>query len=44
MLDKKYIASEKEQKWLDYWNKEQIYKFIPDNRKIFSIDTPRKIS
>ena len=40
MLDKKYIASEKEQKWLDYWNKEQIYKFIPDNRKIFSIDTP----
>lgn len=40
MLDKKYNAAEKEAKWLDYWNQEKIYKFIPDGRKVFSIDTP----
>ncbi len=40
MLDKKYSAQEKEAKWLNYWNENQIYKFIPDGRKVFSIDTP----
>ena len=40
MLDKKYNAQEKELKWLNYWNKNKIYKFIPDGRKVFSIDTP----
>ena len=40
MLDKKYNAQEKEAKWLNYWNENNIYKFIPDGRKVFSIDTP----
>ena len=40
MLDKKYNAQEKESKWLNYWNENKIYKFIPDGRKVFSIDTP----
>ncbi len=40
MLDKKYNAKEKEEKWLNYWNENEIYKFIPDERKVFSIDTP----
>ena len=40
MLDKKYDAKEKEAKWLNYWNENKIYKFIPDGRKVFSIDTP----
>ena len=40
MLDKKYIAKEKETKWLEYWKEKQIYKFVPDNREVFSIDTP----
>lgn len=40
MLDKKYNSSEKEDKWLNYWNDNQVYKFIPDNREIYSVDTP----
>jgi valyl-tRNA synthetase len=40
MLDKKYNAKEKEQKWLDYWKENKIYEFKPDNREVFSIDTP----
>ena len=40
MLDKKYNAEEKEAKWLNYWKDENIYGFIPDGRKIYSIDTP----
>ena len=40
MLDKKYNAEEKEKKWLDYWNERKIYEFKPDNRQIYSIDTP----
>ena len=40
MLDKKYNAEEKERKWLDYWNNNEVYKFTKDNRKIYSIDTP----
>ncbi len=40
MLDKKYDPKEKEKKWLDYWENNSIYKFVPDERKIYSIDTP----
>ena len=40
MLDKKYNAGEKEQKWLDYWNQNKVYEFKPDNCEIYSIDTP----
>lgn len=40
MLDKKYNANEKEKKWLDYWRKNKIYEFKPDERETYSIDTP----
>lgn len=40
MLDKKYNALEKEEKWLKYWQEEGIYDFVPDEREVFSIDTP----
>lgn len=40
MLDKKYNASEKEAKWLEYWKENKIYEFKPDEREVFSIDTP----
>ncbi len=40
MLDKKYDAKEKENKWLNYWNENHIYEFNPDERKVYSIDTP----
>ena len=40
MLDKKYIASEKEEKWLNYWKENGIYDFKRDQREVFSIDTP----
>ena len=40
MLDKKYNAKEKEEKWLNYWRDEKIYEFKPDEREVFSIDTP----
>ena len=40
MLDKKYNAKEKEEKWLNYWKENKIYEFKPDNRKVYSIDTP----
>ena len=40
MLDKKYNIQEKELKWLNYWSENNIYKFIPDEREIYSIDTP----
>lgn len=40
MLDKKYNAQEKEEKWLNYWKENKIYEFKPDQRKVFSIDTP----
>ncbi len=40
MLDKKYNAQEKEAKWLDYWNQNKIYKFEPNDKEVFSIDTP----
>ena len=40
MLDKKYNSLEKEEKWLNYWKENKIYEFKPDQRKIYSIDTP----
>lgn len=40
MLDKKYNALEKEEKWLNYWKDNNIYKFKLDKRKLYSIDTP----
>ncbi|MDO5569412.1 MAG: valine--tRNA ligase [bacterium] len=40
MLDKKYNALEKEEKWLNYWKENGVYDFKPDHRKVFSIDTP----
>ena len=40
MLDKKYNAKEKEEKWLTYWKNNKIYEFKSDKRKVFSIDTP----
>lgn len=40
MLDKKYDAKEKEGKWLKYWQDNNIYEFKPDQREIYSIDTP----
>ncbi len=40
MLDKKYNALEKEEKWLNYWQENKIYEFKVDKRKVYSIDTP----
>ena len=40
MLDKKYIAQEKEAKWLKYWDENKIYKFEENDKQIYSIDTP----
>ena len=40
MLDKKYNVQEKEQKWMEYWQNNNIYEFKPDHREIYSIDTP----
>ena len=40
MLDKKYSANEKENKWLNYWKENGIYDFKPDQREVYSIDTP----
>ena len=40
MLDKKYNAQEKEEKWLNYWQDNNIYKFKEDGREVYSIDTP----
>ncbi len=40
MLDKKYNAQEKEEKWVNYWKENKIYEFKKDQREVFSIDTP----
>ena len=40
MLDKKYNALEKEEKWQNYWFENDIYKYEPESKKIYSIDTP----
>ncbi len=40
MLDKKYDFKEKEIKWMDYWQENKVYEFKPDQREVYSIDTP----
>ena len=40
MLDKKYNPEEKEQKWIDYWKDNKIYKFKRNDKPVYSIDTP----
>lgn len=40
MLDKRYEAQSKEQKWLEIWKENNIYGFTPDEREVYSIDTP----
>ncbi|MEE3342765.1 MAG: valine--tRNA ligase [Bacilli bacterium] len=40
MLDKKYNHKDKEIKWINYWKDNKIYEFKPDNREVYSIDTP----
>ena len=40
MLDKKYIAKEKEEKWKNYWKENNTYKFEVNEKEVFSIDTP----
>ncbi len=39
MLEPKYNALEKENKWLKYWEDNHTYEF-KNNNKVFSIDTP----
>jgi valyl-tRNA synthetase len=40
-LPKRYNPQESEKKWMDYWEKEKIYRFDPESRaEIYSIDTP----
>lgn len=41
MLDKKYNAEEKEQKWQEYWYDNDIFKYEPkEGQTTYSIDTP----
>ena len=40
MLDKKYDFKEKETKWMNYWKENNVYEFKPDQREVYSIDTP----
>ncbi len=40
MLDNKYIAKEKEEKWLKYWKENDVYKFKRNEKEVYSIDTP----
>lgn len=40
MLDKRYNAREAEPDMQKFWQEEGIYRFAPDSRPIFSIDTP----
>ncbi len=40
MMENKYNPKEKEEKWLKYWEENNIYKFNPSDENIFSIDTP----
>ncbi len=40
-LPKNYNPKESEQKWLEFWEKEKVYKFDPDSKsEIYSVDTP----
>lgn len=40
MLEKRYDALNMEQKWMEFWEKNNIYGFSPDSRRVYSIDTP----
>ena len=41
MLDKKYNFKEKEEKWQEYWEKEDVYAFESDGSSpVYTIDTP----
>ncbi len=40
MLDKKYKAIEKEEKWISYWKENKVFKFNENGKEVFSIDTP----
>jgi valyl-tRNA synthetase len=40
-LPKRYNPEESENKWMEYWEKENIYKFNPNSKEeVYSIDTP----
>ena len=40
-LAKKYNAAETENKWSEFWEKEQLFKYDKDSKKkVFSVDTP----
>jgi len=40
-LPKDYIVKESENKWREYWEKNNIYRFDPKSRKtVYSVDTP----
>lgn len=40
-LPKRYDPQKEEEKWLEYWDEEDIYKFNPDSKaEVYSIDTP----
>ncbi|MCK5608798.1 class I tRNA ligase family protein, partial [Candidatus Pacearchaeota archaeon] len=40
MAKNKFNFKESEQKWMTFWEKEDIYKADLTNKKIFSVDTP----
>lgn len=40
MLDSKYNPSEKEEKWLNYWEENKVYEFNRNDKEVYSIDTP----
>lgn len=40
-IAKHYFPKETEQKWSEFWEKNAIYKFSPENKgKVYSVDTP----
>ncbi|MFA5459569.1 MAG: class I tRNA ligase family protein, partial [Bacilli bacterium] len=39
-MEKRYPTNLAEKEIQKYWEKEQLYKFEKDNRKIYSVDTP----
>ena len=40
MLEKFYDAKQIEKNMQELWESEQIYRFVPDEREVYSIDTP----
>ena len=40
-LPKRYNAEESEKKWMEFWEKENVYKFNPESKaEIYSVDNP----